>query len=167
MSAPQKHTEALGRILELVVVLSDDMSRTLAAQGLTESRTHLLWALHESGPSTQRDLAEALRVSPRNVTGLVDGLVATGFVTREPHPTDRRATLVTFTDHGTATAAALERDQHEFARILFGDMPDDRLDALVDGLDDVLARLRAHGVSIDAGTGTDRESPDDDSEAGR
>ena len=149
MSEQLKHAEALGRILELVVVLSDDMTRTLAAQGLTDARAHLLWELHSRGPSTQRVLADALGVSARNVTGLVDALVATGFVTREPHPTDRRATLVTFTEHGAATAAGLERDQREFARILFADMPDHRLAALVDGLDDVLARLRAHGVSID------------------
>jgi DNA-binding MarR family transcriptional regulator len=145
-----KHTEALGRILELVVVLSDDMSSSLAAQGLTDARAHLLWELHVRGPSTQRVLAEALRVSPRNITGLVDALVDTGFVTREPHPTDRRATLVTFTEHGATIAAGLETDQHEFARILFEDMPDDRLTALIEGLDDVLARLRAHGVSLDA-----------------
>lgn len=165
---PVTPTEALDRILELVVVLSDDMTRTLADIGLTEARAHLLWELHERGPSTQRVLAEALRVSARNITGLVDALVATGFVTREPHPTDRRATLVTFTEHGAATAAGLERDQLEFARLLFEGVPRDRLATLVDGLDDVLARLRAHGVSID----TAQRAPEDggpgpESEAGR
>lgn len=159
MTDPVKHTDALGRILELVVVLSDDMSSSLAAQGLTDARAHLLWELHERGPSTQRVLAEALRVSPRNITGLVDALVATGFVTREPHPTDRRATLVTFTEHGATTAAGLERDQHDFARILFEGMPDDRLTALIEGLDDVLARLRAHGVSLDARTDEGEAGP--------
>ncbi|SDU52462.1 MarR family winged helix-turn-helix transcriptional regulator [Jiangella alkaliphila] len=162
MTSLQKHTEALGRILELVIVVSDDMTRTLAAQGLSDARAHLLWELHERGPSTQRVLADALRVSARNITGLVDALVATGFVTREPHPTDRRATLVTFTEHGAAMTAAMERDQHEFARILFADMPDERLAALVDGLDDVLARLRAHGVSVEAA----RKATDPESEAG-
>lgn len=162
MTSPQKHTEALGRILELVIVVSDDMTRTLAAQGLTDARAHLLWELQERGPSTQRVLADALRVSARNITGLVDALVATGFVTREPHPTDRRATLVTFTEHGAAMTAAMERDQHEFARILFADMPDERVAALVDGLDDVLARLRAHGVSVEAA----RKATDPESEAG-
>ncbi|PZF79775.1 MarR family winged helix-turn-helix transcriptional regulator [Jiangella anatolica] len=160
--SPRKHTEALGRILELVVVLSDDMTTSLAAQGLTDARAHLLWELHQRGPSTQRVLADALRVSPRNITGLVDALVATGFVTREPHPTDRRATLVSFTEHGAAVTAAMERDQHEFARILFADMPDDRFACLMEGLDDVLARLRAHGVSVE----TARTSPDPGSEAG-
>ena len=37
----------------------------------------------------------------RNVTGLVDALEGAGFVTRSPHPTDRRATVVSLTPQGT------------------------------------------------------------------
>ena len=43
---------------------------------------------------TQRTLSQALRVSPRNVTGLLDALEAGGYVTRGRHPTDRRAQLM-------------------------------------------------------------------------
>ncbi|MGN9778784.1 MarR family winged helix-turn-helix transcriptional regulator [Micromonospora sp. H33] len=145
----QRWTGALDRILELVVMLSDDMTRALARDGLTSSRATLLWELHRSGPVTQRDLADALRVSARTVTGLVDGLVAGGFVTREPHPTDRRAFLVTFTEHGTRTVEALEEGQRQFAELLFGDLRADRLDCFVAGLDHVLGRLREQGLSPD------------------
>jgi DNA-binding MarR family transcriptional regulator len=134
---------ALDRVLELVILLGDDMARGLARDGLTVSRAHLVMELHRRGPVTQKELAGALGVSARTVTGLVDGLVATGFVTREPHPTDRRATLVTFTSHGTATAEALERGRADLAGLLFGEMPGERFDGFVAGLDDVLARLRA------------------------
>jgi DNA-binding MarR family transcriptional regulator len=82
----------LDRILELAVLLGDDMDRDLARRGLTGSRAHLVWELHRHGPSTQRTLAEALGVTPRAITGLVDALTDGGFVTREPHPSDRRAT---------------------------------------------------------------------------
>jgi len=143
-------TAALDRVLELVAVLQEDTTRSLARDGLTAARAHLLWELQHRGPTPQRALADALRVSARNITGLVDGLVETGFVTREPHPTDRRVTLVSFTPHGAETAARLEREHAEFARILFADLPDDRFRAFADGLDHVLARLREHGVSLDA-----------------
>ena len=115
----------------------------VGGDGLTVSRTRLLWAIGLHGPMTQRALADALGVSARNVTGLVDALVATGFVTREPHPTDRRASLVSFTEHGAATVARLQEGQQELASLLFGDLPAPRLDCLVDGLGDVRDRLHA------------------------
>ena len=133
---------ALDRVLELALLVNADMRRGLAARGLTESRTRLLWELLQRGPSTQRELADALRVSPRNITGLVDALVDTGFVSRGPHPTDRRATLVQFTRRGADVAGELERDQQEFARALFEGMPQAQLTGFVRGLDAVLDRLR-------------------------
>jgi DNA-binding MarR family transcriptional regulator len=137
-------TAALDRVLELVVLLGDDMARSLARDGLTVSRAHLVWELRRRGPVTQRELAGALAVTARTVTGLVDGLAATGFVTREPHPTDRRATLVSLTAHGIRTAETLERGQRELAGLLFAGMPAARFDHLVAGLDEILERLREH-----------------------
>jgi DNA-binding MarR family transcriptional regulator len=147
MTTDRRHTEALGQILLLVVLLNDDMTQSLAALGLTQSRTRVLWELRQRGRVTQRELAEALGVSPRTITGLIDGLVATGFVAREPHPTDRRAIHVTFTVHGTRTVEELERAQHQLADLLFGDMSDRQLAGLRTGLGIILAKLQAHGLS--------------------
>jgi DNA-binding MarR family transcriptional regulator len=141
--------EVLGQLLELVVLLNHDMTESLARDGLTTSRARVLWELYQRGPMVQRDLAEALRVSPRTVTGLVDGLAGTGFVTREPHPTDRRATLITFTEHGASTVEALEREQHAFVQILFGDLPERTFECFAAGLRHVLDRLREQGLSIE------------------
>src|SRR5918997_6836412 len=119
---------ALDRLLAVTVLLNEDATQSLAKEGLTVPRAHLLWLLHHQGPSTQRALADALRVSPRNVTGLVDGLAASGFVTREPHPTDRRATLVSLTEHGASALAEMDRGHQELAELLFGGMSGRRLE---------------------------------------
>jgi DNA-binding MarR family transcriptional regulator len=140
---PSRSITALDRVLELVLLLNEDMTSSLARDGLTPSRAHLLWEIGSRGPSTQRVLAQALGVSARNVTGLVDGLVATGFVTREAHPTDRRATLVSFTEHGADITARMADGQQELATLLFADLAPDRLDCLVEGLTDVLERLKS------------------------
>jgi DNA-binding MarR family transcriptional regulator len=137
-----EYERAFDRVLELAVVLGEDMNHGLSQIGLTRSRAHVLWELHHGGPTTQRVLADVLRVSARNVTGLVDALVATGFVSRQPHPTDRRATLVTLTEHGAKTAAAMARDHRELARALFSGMPVARFDCFVEGLDNVLTEFR-------------------------
>jgi DNA-binding MarR family transcriptional regulator len=143
----ERHRIALDRVLELVVLLNHDMTHGLARDGLTTSRAHVLWELRRRGPSTQRVLADALGVSARTVTGLVDGLEATGFVNREPHPTDRRAILVTPTPLADKTVSALETEQAGFARLLFADMSDARLDCFTAGLGEVLARLREQGIA--------------------
>ena len=137
-----KPTTALDRLLELVVLLNEDMTASLARDGLSVPRAHLLWLVHHAGPTTQRALADALKVSPRNVTGLVDGLAADGFVTREPHPTDRRAILVSLTERGATTLAAMDKGHEALAELLFGEMSGRELDAFADGLDHVVRRLR-------------------------
>jgi DNA-binding MarR family transcriptional regulator len=142
MTAGDARVDALDRLLEVTVLLGRDMAASLAASGLTVARTALLWRLRSSGPSTQRALADALGVSARNVTGLVDGLVAAGLVSREPHPADRRATLVTPTARGEELLDELGRGQAELAGLLFDGLPPDRLGGLVSALDDVLERLR-------------------------
>ena len=120
------------------------MTHAIEALGLTPSRTHLLWELGHRGPVPQRVLAEALKVTPRAVTGLVDALAADGLVTREPHPTDRRATLVTLTSRGETLVAQLERDHKALARALFAPMSRREFDTFADGLAGVIDRLCAH-----------------------
>lgn len=148
MNDDQRYAGGLDRILELVVLLNDDMTRSLAERGLSASRTTVLWTLRRVGACPQKTLAEALGVTARAITGLVDGLAASGLVTRQPHPTDRRATMVTLTDAGTAVVEALEGEQREFGRQLFGAMPRERFDGLIAGLDDVLGTLRRLGLTV-------------------
>lgn len=137
----EQHGAALGKLLQLSMLINEDMEHGLARVGLTPSRATLVWELLHRGPSTQRTLADALDMSPRNVTGLVDALSDSGFVTREPHPEDRRAILVSFTDRGVRVAEQLRRDGEKLAEDLFADMPDRQFNALVKGFDALLVRL--------------------------
>jgi DNA-binding MarR family transcriptional regulator len=135
--------EVLDRLFELALTLAEITEQGLAERGLSRARAHMITELYHRHAVTQRELAEALRVTPRNVTGLVDALEATGFVSREPHPTDRRATLVSLTKHGNAIAAALSADHHSFATQLLGDIPASDLTGFLTTLDRVLVHLRA------------------------
>lgn len=148
-------TKALDALLALSALMSADMQRFEREHGLSTARVHLLWQLGAVGPSTQRDLAEALRVTPRNVTGLVDGLVASGHVTREPHPGDRRATLVTLTEDGSRFVTQLQRSHRDLADRLFGDLPEHRLAAFAEVVDETLSRFAR--LMAEAGAG--EESP--------
>ena len=143
----------LDRVLELVVLLNDDMTHAIEALDLTPSRMHLLWELGQRGPVTQRVLAEALKVTPRAITGLVDALVGGGLVTRESHPTDRRATLVTLTASGKKLTAMLKRDHRALARALFAQMSSGEFDSFERGLAAVITNLRTHLASTGSRSG--------------
>ena len=133
-------TDVLDRVLHLATLVQADLARFEREAGLTTPRVHLLWVLGETGPTTQQSLAQALGVTPRNVTGLVDGLVGSGHVTREPHPHDRRATLVTPTALGARTIVDLVGSHADLAARLFGDVPAARLASFAEVLED-----RRHG----------------------
>jgi DNA-binding MarR family transcriptional regulator len=134
-------TDVLDRVLHLATLVQADLARFERQQGLTTPRVHVLWVLGAAGPGTQQSLAAALDVTPRNVTGLVDGLVASGHVTREPHPTDRRATLVTLTALGARTVADLVDSHADLARQLFGDVPVARLAVFAEVLEETTHRF--------------------------
>src|SRR4051794_24617061 len=111
--------EVLDRLFRLTIVMAEAMADDLADRGLTRARATLIVYVHAAGPITQQTLARALRVSPRNITGLVDALEADGLATRGPHPTDRRALLVSLTEAGQRAATALAEDRQAFATYLF------------------------------------------------
>jgi DNA-binding MarR family transcriptional regulator len=133
--------QVLQRFFQLTVVMSDAMDEDLARRGLTRPRATLMAHLHDQGPTIQNVLARALRVSPRNVTGLVNGLEASGLATRSPHPSDRRATLVGLTEDGFRAAAALADAQRELARYLFANHTSGELKTLTIAFDRLLDRL--------------------------
>src|SRR5215472_18872076 len=93
----------IGRLFRLAPQLVDLIDLSAREYGLGFARGRVLWALSESGPVLMRGLSQALGISPRTVTGLVDGLEADGWVTRSPHPEDRRATIISLTPTAEST----------------------------------------------------------------
>lgn len=134
-------THVLDTLLAITHVLQADQERELDRRGLTTPRTHLLWVLFHSGPATQVQLAEALSVTPRHVTTLVDALDATGLARREPHPTDRRAVLVHLTERGHSLMETMDAEHTELGAALIDGLDDQTVSAVVRALDHVRTRL--------------------------
>jgi len=116
------------RLLQIADLFQKDMARAFDGTGLTPARVHLLWALQHAGPSTQQALARLCGVSPRNITGLVDALEASGHVRRSPHPSDRRAVLVELTGTATETMAKMQQEHADLdATLIAAVAPEDRV----------------------------------------
>ncbi|HMQ29753.1 MAG TPA: MarR family transcriptional regulator [Chloroflexaceae bacterium] len=68
------------------------------------------------GPQSMSALARQQQVSPQAVCDLVHDMVGRGWLTRVPHPNDRRKQLLRITDPGRAAcAAARERALRQLA----------------------------------------------------
>jgi DNA-binding MarR family transcriptional regulator len=133
--------QALEKLFTLALITHQYMEQGLAVRGLSRARASVLWNLHHHGAMTQRALAEAIGVTPRNVTGLVDALEADGFVTRARHPGDRRATLVSLTGKGEATMDGLRGEYDEGAARLFEGVSKAHLEGFTATVDHLLKRI--------------------------
>lgn len=146
MTSPQKkdHADwdaALSKLMLISILMADDIERGLAARGLTRARATALWEVLHRDPITQRELADALKVTPRNVTALVDAMEKTGFVKRTDHPSDRRATIVALTTKGRKAGSRMKAEKLAFAEMIFGELDASELQRFVSTLDHVIGRL--------------------------
>ncbi len=95
-------------------------------RALSPGAVDLLLRLSDGAPAAVGELARAVGVSSRNVTGLVDTLERAGMVQRVPDAEDRRVVRVVITEGGLEWV----RDFHEPARramaaLFHGFSPDD------------------------------------------
>jgi DNA-binding MarR family transcriptional regulator len=74
--------------------------QTKADGDLTVAQVRALFALDRREAATAGEIAEAARLSPASVTGMLDELERDGIVTRVRSESDRRRVLVTLTDEG-------------------------------------------------------------------
>jgi DNA-binding MarR family transcriptional regulator len=74
--------------------------------GLTGPQLWALWELGQSGPLALKDLAARMQVEPSTVVGVVDRLVAKGFLVRNPDAVDRRRISLALTANGKAVLEA-------------------------------------------------------------
>ena len=103
----------------------------LAPLGLTPGQARALRFLgHAPEPLRMAELAERLGIVPRSATTVVDALEAAGLATRTPDPGNRRSTLVTPTDAGTAVLERMARARREAAAEVFATLSPDQRDTL-------------------------------------
>jgi DNA-binding MarR family transcriptional regulator len=118
------------------LVLDNDRQRAVSeALGVSFVRLKALRRVAWK-PMTGRQLAEAIGTDPPHVSVIVDELERKGLVERTPHPTDRRAKLVTVTPAGRRAAQKAEQMLFEPPAALRALPPEDlaALDRIVTAL---------------------------------
>jgi MarR family transcriptional regulator, organic hydroperoxide resistance regulator len=86
---------------------------------LTIPQLKSLFYISRHGKVNLSGLASGIRVTPANVTGIVDRLVEQGLLTRAPDPDDRRVSWLSVTDKGKTLINDLREGRaQEMRRIL-------------------------------------------------
>lgn len=87
--------------------------------GLTIAQLKSLFFIVDKEKTCFKKLAEALKVTPPNVTGIIDRLVEQGLVSRTENPDDRRIMLLQATQKGQNLLNTLkERRTNQMMKIL-------------------------------------------------
>ncbi|MGY1762043.1 MarR family winged helix-turn-helix transcriptional regulator [Geodermatophilus sp. SYSU D00779] len=122
---PDDDAEALG---ELLVRVTRGQRRrwreALAPWDLSPHHVRALRVVTDRSGVRLSELAEALHIAPRSATEVADALQARGLVERTPHPSDRRAVVLTPTEEGRRVQAEIAAARAADNRDLFA-----RLDA--------------------------------------
>lgn len=103
------------------ITLKLSLDRRMRSYGITGPAYGVL-SLLESVPGRclpMSDISRRTWVTAANVTGVVDTLQRKGFVSRRPHPRDRRSTLVELTPSGRRRLARILPRHFNFIRGLF------------------------------------------------
>jgi DNA-binding MarR family transcriptional regulator len=103
ISAQQTFDDLLG-LLEIFKRSIRDLGEK---EGLTNMQVAALYIIHRQETTVMGDVAGKLHCDASNVTGIIDRLVAQGFVERHDCERDRRAKVLVATDKGTETISRI------------------------------------------------------------
>ncbi|GAA4810069.1 MarR family winged helix-turn-helix transcriptional regulator [Tomitella cavernea] len=97
---------AVTSVMRAHQIMLSRVEKVLRPHGLTFARYEMLMLLvfARNGALPMNKASARLQVHPTSVTNVVDRLEAAGLVRRQPHPSDRRTTLVEVTDEGRRLA---------------------------------------------------------------
>ena len=96
--------EALAGWQVLVAQFNDTLARRL---GVSPTETRCLYVLARFGPATAGEIAKRVNLTSGATTRMLDRLFAAGYVTRNPHPLDRRKVIIAPAGDGIERVAAL------------------------------------------------------------
>jgi DNA-binding MarR family transcriptional regulator len=93
-----------------------------------------LFFISNRGATTTGKLATALKVTPTNVTGIVDRLLEKKLITRTGDPDDRRVLLLRTTPQGDELVAELRQNRRERMSELFNRLSEEEASIVAQGL---------------------------------
>jgi DNA-binding MarR family transcriptional regulator len=109
MDAAEPSDNELASALRVAVTRILRRLRAEQSSGLSVGQFSALQIIRLQGPISAGEVAALERVQPPSMTKLLAHLQEQGLIDRSPHPEDRRQSVITATEAGTALLAAESR----------------------------------------------------------
>ena len=110
---------------------------------MTIAQLKSMFFISARGKTNFKKLADALGVTPPNITGIIDRLVKQGLVSRTENAEDRRVMLLQMTAKGQELIHRLHENRFQNMHSIVNSMDEDELNALMKGLNGVLKAAEA------------------------
>lgn len=144
---------ALSQSLYSLCTATRVQSRYMAATyGLSNPQFAAFMAVVEGQPMTMGQIGSHSDLPTSSLTALVDHLTEQGLVSREAHPSDRRAIRVQLTADGRDLAEQVMADSLQTTADISDQLDDAELDHLNEGLDRLLAGYRRYSEQTQQAT---------------
>ena len=141
-ASPSVATRCVMTLLRTGNLLVGELTRRFRPYGLSHAGFNVLMILQLAGrPLSQREIGERWLVTRGAVTGLVDSLEAADLVRRQPHPEDRRVSLVELTDKGMSVLDDLLPDHLRGEEEMLASLTEEEQQTLLKLLEKVQSRL--------------------------
>ena len=93
-----------------------------------------LFFITNRGSTNFKNLAATLKVTPSNLTGVIDRLVEQGLVSRTENPEDRRMMVLKATEKGDSLVSELRERRLSYLTKALNDLTPEELAAIKSGL---------------------------------
>jgi DNA-binding MarR family transcriptional regulator len=122
--------------------MHDDAPDVWLSLNLTIAQLKSLMFISHKGVTNFKTLADALGVSPPNVTGIVERMVEQGLISREENPQNRRMLMLKVTDKGVAVVKKIHESKSSRFSGLLAKLSQEDLEALARGMAALAAVLQ-------------------------
>ena len=127
------------------MLVTSALKRGFAAAGADQIKPAyigVLWVLWQQDGLKVGDLGRLAGLEPSTMTGLLDRMERDGITLRKPDPNDRRAQLIFLTPEGRKMKEPVIKTVNQVIEKVFGDIPEEELDATKGLLQQVLANAQ-------------------------
>jgi len=121
------------------------MNRVLAERGVTGISYSCIIAIEKNPGISQDRLAELQGVDKSRAARMVRRLELDGYVSREPHPGDRRRYMLSLTPKGKELFALIATISRQWAALVSGDIDGADIATMLTTIDNIIRNIDSQG----------------------